>query len=529
MALARRGRVGTRLAELVDLRVEDADASERRVLELVAVAAPLEVGLLEPAELEALDALERRELVERRTDGRRRFADVAHPLHGEAVRAQLTPTRLEAIHTRLAGRRRGAWRAAKRRPAADRRLAPGGGCERRRRPVRARRGPRDVGARPGARGAARASGGAVGRRLRRRLRSAARSPGPGAHPRRKGCSPSSSRRPGRRRRARGRRDGVRAQPVLGPGPGRGRGRRSAPSRGRGRRGDACARSSPRSACGSWRRRAAPGRARWPPNRCSTSRSRAGPRRPSRSASSEAHVLERPYRRGGGAGRGVAPGRPQAPRRAAARRGRAARHARAGAAARRAPARGHGAVGGRLRVSRDGGSPRQGTAIEATSLGLIWLARGRVQTALRFCPRGRGAAARRRRHGNAGLRARERRPGRGAGWRAEEARASARGDGATPLAPQGLRRSSWELGRAWSAPRAASSHARACSAREAGALARSRGQAAYAVPSAARALPARRPGGRRPRARPSRQPGSTGPSPRRRPPTPRRSSPGTGPR
>ena len=93
---------GTRLAELVDLRIEDADEGERRVLELVAVAAPLEVGLLEPAELEALDALERRELVERRTDGRRRFADVAHPLHGEAVRAQLTPTRLEVIHTRLA-------------------------------------------------------------------------------------------------------------------------------------------------------------------------------------------------------------------------------------------------------------------------------------------------------------------------------------------------------------------------------------------------------------------------------------------
>ena len=93
---------GTRLAELVDLRIEDADEGERRVLELVAVAAPLEVGLLEPAELEALDALERRELVERRTDGRRRFADVAHPLHGEAVRAQLTPTRLEEIRTRLA-------------------------------------------------------------------------------------------------------------------------------------------------------------------------------------------------------------------------------------------------------------------------------------------------------------------------------------------------------------------------------------------------------------------------------------------
>jgi DNA-binding CsgD family transcriptional regulator len=107
-------KAGTRLSELVDLRIEDIGASERRLLELVAVGAPLEVGLLKPGELAALEELERSELVQRRTDGRRRFVDVAHPLHGEAVRALLTPTRLEAIHTRLAdgveargGRRRG--------------------------------------------------------------------------------------------------------------------------------------------------------------------------------------------------------------------------------------------------------------------------------------------------------------------------------------------------------------------------------------------------------------------------------------
>jgi DNA-binding CsgD family transcriptional regulator len=93
---------GTRLAELVDLRIEDADTSGHRLLALVAVGAPLQVGLLEPAELAALEALERSELVQRRIDGRRRFADTAHPLHAEAVRAQLTATRVEAIHTRLA-------------------------------------------------------------------------------------------------------------------------------------------------------------------------------------------------------------------------------------------------------------------------------------------------------------------------------------------------------------------------------------------------------------------------------------------
>jgi DNA-binding CsgD family transcriptional regulator len=95
-------RAGTRLAELVDVRIEDAGEGGRRLLELVTVGAPLELGLLEPGELGALEALERSELVHRRTDGRRRFADVAHPLHGEAVRARLTSTRAEAIRTRLA-------------------------------------------------------------------------------------------------------------------------------------------------------------------------------------------------------------------------------------------------------------------------------------------------------------------------------------------------------------------------------------------------------------------------------------------
>ncbi len=95
-------RAGTRLPELVDVRIDEAGEDARRLLELVVVGAPLGLGLLEPGEAAALDALERAELVQRRTDGRRRFVEVAHPLHGEAVRAQLTPTRAEAIHARLA-------------------------------------------------------------------------------------------------------------------------------------------------------------------------------------------------------------------------------------------------------------------------------------------------------------------------------------------------------------------------------------------------------------------------------------------
>lgn len=93
---------GTRLAELVDLRIDGAGSAARGLLDLVGVGGSLEMGLLDPAASAAVEALERAGLVERRTDGRRRFLDVAHPLHGEAVRARLTPTRVEALHAQLA-------------------------------------------------------------------------------------------------------------------------------------------------------------------------------------------------------------------------------------------------------------------------------------------------------------------------------------------------------------------------------------------------------------------------------------------
>src|SRR5215210_1642226 len=99
-----RGRVeaGTRLADLVDLHVDSVGRSARGLLELMAVGGPLELRVVAPDAPAALEALERSELVERHTDGRRRFVDVGHPLHGEAVRARLTPTRLEAVHAQLA-------------------------------------------------------------------------------------------------------------------------------------------------------------------------------------------------------------------------------------------------------------------------------------------------------------------------------------------------------------------------------------------------------------------------------------------
>jgi DNA-binding CsgD family transcriptional regulator len=89
---------GARLGELVDQRIGNAG----ELLDLVALAAPLEVGLLGAEGLGALDALERGELVRRRADGRRRFVDVGHPLYAEAVRGRLTATRADGIRTRLA-------------------------------------------------------------------------------------------------------------------------------------------------------------------------------------------------------------------------------------------------------------------------------------------------------------------------------------------------------------------------------------------------------------------------------------------
>jgi DNA-binding CsgD family transcriptional regulator len=100
----RRGALGAgmRLAELIDARLEELGSSQRRVLELVAVAAPLDAGVLEPGERVVLDTLELQGYVERRTAARRRTVDVAHPLYGEILRRRLGGGRLAAIQRRLA-------------------------------------------------------------------------------------------------------------------------------------------------------------------------------------------------------------------------------------------------------------------------------------------------------------------------------------------------------------------------------------------------------------------------------------------
>jgi hypothetical protein len=93
---------GTRIADLVDLRLGDLDAAQRRVLDLLAAGAPLELDVLGDDERLAVEALEALELVELRRDGRRRVLDVVHPLHGEVVRAGVPAVRWQGLLQRLA-------------------------------------------------------------------------------------------------------------------------------------------------------------------------------------------------------------------------------------------------------------------------------------------------------------------------------------------------------------------------------------------------------------------------------------------
>ena len=214
VALARPGRGRARgCAELVDLRIGDVGAGAREQLEVVAVGG---AARARRCCRRRSRRLERAELVERRTEGRRRFVDVAHPLHGEAVRARLTPVAAGRDPGAAGGRRRGARRTPRRRPAAGRDVAPRGRRRRRRRAVRARgrarRWRRATRRWPSAWPAprcrrARASRAACARR--------ARWPpwGAGRGPRRSSAGLARGRRPttcARRRRA-----GPRAQPVLG--------------------------------------------------------------------------------------------------------------------------------------------------------------------------------------------------------------------------------------------------------------------------------------------------------------------------
>jgi DNA-binding CsgD family transcriptional regulator len=95
--------VSGRLTELVEQRIGNLDADERNALELVAQGEPLGLSMLERLSSSAvMERLELRGLLDVRMDGLRTEVWLAHPLHGEAVRAKMPPRRRRAILALLA-------------------------------------------------------------------------------------------------------------------------------------------------------------------------------------------------------------------------------------------------------------------------------------------------------------------------------------------------------------------------------------------------------------------------------------------
>jgi DNA-binding CsgD family transcriptional regulator len=82
-----------RLADLIRNRLSTTTAAERAALELVATAGGLGLDLLHRlADPAAVESLERRGLLVVRPDGRRRSAQLDHPMYGEVLRATLPGT-----------------------------------------------------------------------------------------------------------------------------------------------------------------------------------------------------------------------------------------------------------------------------------------------------------------------------------------------------------------------------------------------------------------------------------------------------
>ncbi len=93
----------TRLREVVDARIADLDQAARDVLELLALCQPVGLCQLETAAgLMVLEGLERDGLITVRTDARRESVRLAHPLHGDVLRASLPALRRRSILLRQA-------------------------------------------------------------------------------------------------------------------------------------------------------------------------------------------------------------------------------------------------------------------------------------------------------------------------------------------------------------------------------------------------------------------------------------------
>ncbi len=95
----------TRLGELVGLRLGALDDDERAALEVVSVGEPVAAVDVEAlASARAIDALERRGLVEVVVEGARQQVRMAHPIYGEVVRAGLPVRRRQQVARGLADR-----------------------------------------------------------------------------------------------------------------------------------------------------------------------------------------------------------------------------------------------------------------------------------------------------------------------------------------------------------------------------------------------------------------------------------------
>jgi DNA-binding CsgD family transcriptional regulator len=87
-----------RLTELLAQRVTGLTPDGRAILELLALCQPVGLGQLESRfGLDELEELDRDGLIATRADGRRQFVSLAHPLHGEVIRADLPAERARSI------------------------------------------------------------------------------------------------------------------------------------------------------------------------------------------------------------------------------------------------------------------------------------------------------------------------------------------------------------------------------------------------------------------------------------------------
>lgn len=93
---------GSRLQEVVSARVGALSSEEREAVELIALGEPLGLELLERLTgPDVIASLERRGLLDAARDRRRMPVRLAHPMHGEVVRATIGTTAARARHGQL--------------------------------------------------------------------------------------------------------------------------------------------------------------------------------------------------------------------------------------------------------------------------------------------------------------------------------------------------------------------------------------------------------------------------------------------